>query len=490
MADWGFYGREEELRALRAIFARRRWFFAKVTGRRRIGKTTLIQRALEGAEERKVYYVQIPDSAPAGVLSAVSDAMETFAVPDTFRRPTTLAEFAKTIGALARAGYVVALDEFQYFNRERVYEFCSHLQREVDELSATAAGVRGGLLVLGSIHTEIAALLEDRAAPLYNRTTDEIHLTHLDVESLVELLDAHADASPERLLFLWNLFEGVPKFYRDCFEQQVLGADRGSLLERVFFLSSSPLRTEADNWFLKELHGRYDVVLKYIAKNQGCTHGDLIASVRSLGAGGDDQQVGGYLKVLIERYQLVEKKLPVFSKPTARIGRYYIADNFLRAWLGALASPSAALNFRPLPEIVQRANTRLMDLEGFAQEKLLWHLYEERSRKQIGDFKLSARVDGFWDKAGTEIDLVAFNEDEKRLRVASCKRDPAKLLADVGNFNGHVTRFLDAFPRYRQWRIERVAVAPTLTQDQRNTLTGAGLLPESLEDLIAPFRAR
>jgi hypothetical protein len=172
---WGFYGRQAELRQLGEIFARGRWFFVKVTGRRRIGKTALIQQALP-ATGRKVFYIQIPDSGPAGVLSAVADALETFQVdPATVPRPTSLRGLAHTIGQLARAGYVVALDEFQYFNRERLREFCSHLQEEVDQLSATADAVPGGLLVLGSIQTEINALLEDRAAPLYNRTTDVIN---------------------------------------------------------------------------------------------------------------------------------------------------------------------------------------------------------------------------------------------------------------------------------------------------------------------------
>lgn len=47
MADWEFYGRKEQLAALKQMLDRKRWFFAKVTGRRRIGKTTLIQHAME-----------------------------------------------------------------------------------------------------------------------------------------------------------------------------------------------------------------------------------------------------------------------------------------------------------------------------------------------------------------------------------------------------------------------------------------------------------
>ena len=46
-------------------------------------------------------------------------------------------------------------------------------------------------------------------------------LTHLDIGSVQAIIRDHAVPTPERLLFLWTLFEGVPKFYRDCFEQGV-----------------------------------------------------------------------------------------------------------------------------------------------------------------------------------------------------------------------------------------------------------------------------
>jgi hypothetical protein len=75
---WGFYGRTDELRMTAEIIGRNRWFFAKMTGRRRIGKTTLIQHAIQSAGEKPILYVQTPDSAPAGVLSAVDDALESF----------------------------------------------------------------------------------------------------------------------------------------------------------------------------------------------------------------------------------------------------------------------------------------------------------------------------------------------------------------------------------------------------------------------------
>ena len=489
MAEWKFYGRAEQLADLERMLARQRWFFAQVTGRRRIGKTALIQQAIhELADKQPVFYVQIPDSESAGVLSAVNDALETFQVPaDRHPRPKDLLQLAKLLESMAEVGYILILDEFQYFNRKGYEEFCSYLQASVDRLAAKADRVPGGLIVLGSVHTEMVALLEDRTAPLYNRVTDTITLTHLDIGSILSILEDHAEPTPERLLFLWNLFEGVPKFYRDCFEQEMLAADRKTLLRRIFFESSSPLRSEADNWFLRELRGRYDVVLKFVARNPGRMHKELVQAIREA-SGTPDTQVGGYLKILIERFGLIERKLPIFAKPEAKRSRYYVTDNFLRSWLAALANPISAIAFRPLEELIDEADERLAETEGGSLEKLAGQLYEERSRKGITDFPLTHRVQGYWDKANTEIDLVAINEATKTIRFGSCKRSSRKLLADTNNFKQHVQRFLETMPQYQSWTRQYVGIAPVLNAEERTMLTSHDITPEDLNDLTVGLR--
>lgn len=480
--SWGFYGRSRELDDLQAILARRRWFFARITGRRRIGKTTLVQRALREAGF-PVFYVQIPDSAPAGVLSSVADAMTTFGIEtERFARPRSLLALATTLRELVEAGYVVVLDEFQYFSRKQLYEFTSHLQAVVDDLANRAEQVPGGLIVLGSLHSELVALLEDRHAPLYNRTTDQIELDHLDIASVLAILREHADLSPERLLFLWNLFEGVPKFYRDCYEQGVLGGSREELLAGMFFRSSSPLRTEADNWFLSELRGRYDVILKFVARHPGCSHGDIESHVRENSPESADQ-VAGYLKVLIEKYRLLERRLPIFAKPQARRSRYYLRDNFLRSWLAALHSPVSAINFRAESELVKQADLRLAESEGYGLERLVAQLYEERSRKGVGDFALTSRIEGYWNRSDTEIDLVALNEGERRIRFGSCKRNPEKLLRDLPSFEGHIARFLGEHPAYGTWTHEKVAIAPRLSKEHRAVIAAQDFLPQDLVEV-------
>ncbi len=67
---WDFYGRNEELENVKSILSRGRWFFLKITGRRRIGKTTLVQKAIQQVEHSKTFYMQVPDADAAGVVLA------------------------------------------------------------------------------------------------------------------------------------------------------------------------------------------------------------------------------------------------------------------------------------------------------------------------------------------------------------------------------------------------------------------------------------
>lgn len=482
---WQFYGRHLELQQMKRILARQRWFFLQISGRRRIGKTALIQQALAASGHKKTLYIQIPDSDAVGVVAACNGYLETFGFES---RVTSLADLAQLIGRLVQDGYVVALDEFQYFHRKKLNDFCSHLQAVVDQLGTISHEVPGGLIVLGSLHAEMTALLEDRDAPLFNRTTDTLELTHLDIRSVLEILEKHADLDPKRLLFLWSLFEGVPKFYRDAYEQGVLNASRDEVLERLFFASSSPLRNEADNWFLRELRGRYDMVLQYLATHPGCNNAELEASLAVISGPGEVKQVGGYLKILAERYQMIERRLPIFAKSTARSGRYYIRDNFLRAWLSALQKPVSASAFRPMEQLIRQADERLCEVEGYALEDLVAQIYEEHSRLGIGNFALTHQVVGYWDRSDVEIDLVALNEDEKKIRFGSCKRNPEKLLGSIEALKEGAERFLTAQKAYSGWDVEYVAISPEISADIRSQLNKAGVLPQSLSDLIAVYK--
>ena len=79
-APWAFYGRRDELGSLLETVRRRRWFFGAIRGRRRIGKTALIQQALKTVSEDepagpRVLLVRIPDSSPADFAAVFRSAL-------------------------------------------------------------------------------------------------------------------------------------------------------------------------------------------------------------------------------------------------------------------------------------------------------------------------------------------------------------------------------------------------------------------------------
>lgn len=473
---WGFYGRDRELTEIKKIISSRRWFFCALSGRRRIGKTRLIQQALKSNPGKEYFYFQAPDSDERGVVQAFQEALEDsgFTTKQS-KEIRTFQDMADAILVLNAVGRIVIIDEFQYFHRKALSSFASYLQANVDKLRDTD---RGGLFVLGSIHTEMTAILEDRASPLFNRVTHRIHVPHWDFASLFEMFAAHDILDEYHRLFLWTLFEGVPKFYRDCFEQELLNPAAGyrqSTLRHLFFEGPSPLKDEAANWFLRELRGRYDSVLKILAAYGPCSYGVLKAEYERAGSGGE-KQLGGYLATLMDRYRMVEKLQPVFAGNSARKARYAITDNFLSAWLLALARNVQSARVQPVAQPVARADAILMIHEGLAFERMVRQLTEECSRKGVGDFALTDMIRGYWNKADgsdIEIDLVACNDEDKIVRFGSCKRSAdAHDGAALKKFDAHVDKFLKTKDsrRFSGWTVEKALYSPKFTAEQRQSI--------------------
>jgi AAA+ ATPase superfamily predicted ATPase len=181
---------------------------------------------------------------------------------------------------------------------------------------------------------------------------------------------------------------------------------------------------------------------------------------------------------------MIERRLPIFSPPRARSGRYYIRDNFLRAWLSALQRPVSAVAFRPLAVLVGQAEQRLADVEGHALEDLAGQVYEERSRRGIGDFALTERIRGFWDRAAVEIDLVAVDDDARHVRFGTCKRNPERLPGAVENLLQGADRFLATHGRFNGWTVDYVAIAPAIGAAHRAELARRGVIAQDLAELV------
>lgn len=468
-----------------SVLRRESWFLLRVSGRRRIGKTALVREALRSSGRQRVAYVQVDDAEPAAVVATARRHLALSGVPDS-QLPVDLVTLAASLGDLAADGWVVVLDEFQWFSRKSLYPFNGMLQFEVDRFLTAGRAARGGMILLGSIQTEMSALLDDRRAPLYGRVSGNIDLGHLDAPSILAILDAHADRDPRRLLFLWGLFQGVPKYWRDAWAQGVLPATREETLRSLFFDPPCPLQEEGRSWLMEELRGRYDLFLRYLSEHPGASRADIVENARQVQGYGDSQP-GFYLSVLEQRFRIVERRSPTFSEPSNRTGRYHVSDNFLRSWLAALADPVALIGMRPTEHLVRVADERLATAEGTSLERLAAWLFEERSRLGVGEIPLIARVSGWWDRVGAEVDLVLQSAD-KQVWVCSCKRSAGRLLSDLSRFDGHVARFVARNPALRDHTVRKIAISPELDAESRRVAERAGYLPMDVNDLTRELR--
>lgn len=498
MAKWDFYGRAGELAELRRIVQAQRWFFCRLEGRRRIGKTTLLSQLARESEAlaSRLIYMQVPDSDERDVAATLRRSLEDCENELPRALAASVVDFASMVGAvgrLCRAGFVVVLDEFQYFTRAKLKVFNSFLQAQVDELR-NANLPHGGLFVLGSLQSEMNALLDDKAAPLYGRITAQLKLDHWDFQDLSAVFRSQDIDQPSQWLTLWTFFEGVPKFYHDAYEQDLFAVETGrfsdELMTRMFVRSSSPLAEEADTWFLRELRGKAVSVLHYLADHAGCSNGELVAALNDPH---DATPVATVIGRLVNNYGMVDRLHPVFSDSKSRNARYYIADNFLQAWLSVAKPAREAARLRPVEKALAMATPRLQTLEGASFEKLVRSLHVEMSRKGLGDFELSELKLGYWNRPrdianSIEIDVVALDEPNKRVRFGSCKRaEAAHDSSSLAGFDKNVQDFLQVreHRRLSEWQHERVLFAPEFSTDGRRALTQRGYRCLDLNDYAA-----
>lgn len=282
----------------------------------------------------------------------------------------------------------------------------------------------------------------------------------------------------------------MPKYWRHFAETGGLDAIPDwadwamELCTQLFLRSDAVLREEGESLMGQELRRGYLAVLRVLAERRVCTHAQLREALP------EQTSLGPYLKTLSRDLRLIDKELPVFADEFSKGARYVISDPFLRAWLAALQPACQAARISPVAAVTGRLLQRLRTLEGHAFEHMVKGATEEASRMGTGDFALTDRVRGYWNRARTapgtiEIDLVAWNENDRRVRFGSCKRsadghDTAALRA----FRDNIDRFLltRTGRRFRDWHREFVLYSPRFTVEKRIVLEEDGWLCRDLAD--------
>ena len=407
-----FYGRSAELEALRGArkMASHNAQFTIVTGRRRVGKTELINKAFNDGAQDYVYLLitrQLEKPLCAMLQSEIERVLG-YRI-SMLGKAERLIELVKVVfQAAVDKPLTLVIDEFQDIDKIDS-AFYSELQGLWDQYHKQA---KINFVVSGSIYRLMTKIFFNRHEPLYGRCTAHLHLDPFPVSVVKEILADHNPRySNDDLLTLWTITGGVAKYIELLMD---VNANCRKKMIKAFFGSTATFIDEGRNVLSDEFgkdNGTYFSIMASIAS--GRTRFSEIENSAGV-------EVGTYLANLERTYGLIRKTLPLFAKATGKNAAYGISDCFFRFWFRFVFKNQNLIELKRydvLQDLVQR------DLDAFSGKALESYFtvkfIEEKRYTQIG---------GWWDRRSeNEIDLVCDDEVSGRLDFFEVKRDPKRI---------------------------------------------------------------
>ena len=439
-----FVNRRAELEQLEAWWDRPEATLGVVWGRRRVGKTALIQQF--ATDRPAVFHTGggRPAAAELAALSRASSPLLDDDVRDLTARP--FADWDDALETLALTAtdrpVLLVLDEFPALT-ETSPELPSLIRAAWDRLRSRT---KLKLLLCGSAVRTMEAMQEERA-PLYGR---------LDLSLLLHPFRPHEAARmlpklpPAQRALVWGLVGGMPLYLR-WWDQ---GASPRANLARLACTPGGQLLTEGQLVLATEGEGGELGRLVLYAIATGRTRfNEIEQAVRA--------DPGRTLDKLVA-LRLVERVVPVTEDPRRTRRRIYrIADNFLAFWLGVLDRYRPEIE-RGLGQSILPVLLASLDdhMGGPWEEAFRSHLRELAGAGKLGDGVVA--IGPFWTSAEdpTEIDAVALAGRDRRavlLGEAKWKKrvDAPQLRADLERKSSALPRLADE-PRYAICARERV----------------------------------
>lgn len=399
-----FYNREKELVFLTSIKERsaEEAQMTVVVGRRRIGKTSLLKKAVEN--EDTALYLFVTRKSEVLICEEFKEEIERKLQVKLFGSFTQFKDlFQYLMDLSATRNFSLIIDEFQEFHNVNPSVY-SEMQNIWDSYKDRS---RINLIFCGSIYSLMKNIFENSKEPLFARATERIHLKPFNVDTLKEILaDNYPKYKPEDLLAFYVFTGGVAKYVELLISKKAFTL--GKMLDEVF-RENSLFIDEGRNVLIEEFgkdYATYFSILSLIASSK--TSRSEIESILEV-------SIGGYLERLENDFNLIRKVRPMFSKPGGRNIKYEIVDNFLNFWFRFIYKYQSAVeigNFGYLRSIVERDYPMYSGkiLERYFTEKLV----NQRRYSAIGTW---------WEKGNqNELDIVAVDDFNKTVLFAEVKR--------------------------------------------------------------------
>jgi len=305
-----FVGRTRELESLHKSYSKDTFQFSVIYGRRRVGKTTLINEFCKGL--KTVYYVAVQSTAREN-LDILSAQILSSLAPDAPKNPfPSYREAIDYIFERAKTESIVfAIDEYPYLaNSYRAMS--SILQAAIDKYQGDS---KLFLILCGSSMSFMENQVLGHTSPLYGRRTAQYKLLPFDYLESAEMLPGFTN---EEKIVLYSVTGGTPEYLSRIDNKLSLQEN----VQDILFNPSGRLFEEPTNLLKQELRmpETYNAIIAAIAGgrsklNEIATKVDIETS-----------QCSKMLSALIS-LGLVRKEYPITEMKSKK--SIYLLDDFL-----------------------------------------------------------------------------------------------------------------------------------------------------------------
>ncbi len=405
-----FIGREKELAALNALYETDNFQMPVIYGRRRVGKSTLIQKFVES--KKAVLFTAIESTADRN-LELFSKSIYKTLLPSMANMPpfqSFEAAFDFLTEYVKQERIIVVIDEYPYLAASDK-SISSRLQSYID---GEWKNSRMYLILCGSSMSFMENQVLGYQSPLYGRRTAQIKLLPFDYLTSACFVP---DYSCQDKALVYGVTGGIPK-YLELFRPELPVYEN---IIQLFFNPNGYLFEEPENLLKQELRevSTYNVIIEALAS--GAVKMNEIVTKTHL-----DTATVAYCLKSLTAIGIVEKISAVTEENNKKKTSYMICDNMFRFWyrfvpngLDLIWMHYGAAYFK------ESVLPQLPDYMGNIFEEMCRHYLQKLSANGKTDFTIT-KIGRWWgtnpkQKREEEIDIVGINPFVKRALLGECK---------------------------------------------------------------------
>lgn len=411
-----FIGRERELASLNKLYTSDKFEFTVIYGRRRVGKTALINQFIRN--KKAIYFMGVESNAKQNLENFSKNIME-FGM--NIQAETAFISFQAALEYVFKLAekerLILAIDEYPYVARSS-NSLASTLQLLIDKYKDSSKLM---LILCGSSMSYMEDHVLAYKAPLYGRRTSQMKIMSFDFADTCRYFQ---NFSGEDKAMIYGIVGGTPQYLLQMNDKLSVEDN----IKNTFLNPTSSIFEEPENLLKQEVRepALYNAIITAIA-----TGASRMAEI-STKVGENTSVCATYLKNLIT-LGLVQKETP-YGEKTSRKSIYVIDDNMFRFWYRFVPENNSIIGRGAADLAYKRIEPYLSDYMGKVFEEIckqyLWKLLlNGESPVEFGEL-------GRWwgtdpsTRSQTEIDIMG-EQDKDTALFGECKWTNEKVDAGV-----------------------------------------------------------